>query len=132
MTITQADKCQVSAGTSGSCTLWQRINVMQVMRALSFEAHIIHYLFCCFDLHQDAKLKVFEEMATKFAAIVDSAARLASDPGEDDPLHSIASLYQTRANSTSLPKPRHVNHLLTVAPIHQRLGALLLGNSATW
>ena len=87
------------AGTSGSCTLWQRINVMQVMRALSFEAYIVHYLFCCFDLVQDAKLKVVQEMSNKFAAIVDSAARLASDPGEDDPLHSIASLYQTRANS---------------------------------
>ena len=105
MESTEADKDHVPAGTSGSCTLWQRINVMQVMRALSFEAHIIHYLFCCFDLHQDAKLRVVEEMSKKFAAIVDSAARLASDPGEDDPLHSIASLYQTRANSASWPLP---------------------------
>ena len=91
-----------AAGTSGSCTLWQRINVMQVMRVLSFEAPLIHYLFCCFDLVEDAKLKVVEEMTNKFSAIIDSAARLASDPGEDDPLHSIASLYQSRANSTHL------------------------------
>ncbi len=94
------------AGTSGSCTLWQRINVMQVMRSLSFEAYLVHYLFCCFDLVQDAKLKVVQEMSNKFAAIVDSAARLASDPGDDDPLHSIASLYQTRANSTSYHLPQ--------------------------
>lgn len=93
--------CLLGVGTSGSCTLWQRINVMQVMRALSFEAYFVHYLFCCFDLVQDAKLKVVQEMSNKFAAIVDSAARLASDPGDDDPLHSIASLYQTRANSRS-------------------------------
>ena len=72
---------------------------MQIMRALSFEAYIIHYLYCCFDLAPDARLRVVEEMSNKFAAMVDSAARLASDPGEDDPLHSIASLYQTRANS---------------------------------
>ena len=94
------------AGTSGSCTLWQRINVMQVMRSLSFEAYLVHYLFCCFDLVQDAKLKVVQEMSNKFAAIVDSAARLASDPGDDDPLHSIASLYQTRANSRSYHLPQ--------------------------
>ena len=106
---TLADKCRAPAGTSGSCTLWQRINVMQVMRGLSMEAHIIHYLFCCFDLHPDAKLRAVEEMSKKFAAIVDSAARLASDPGEGDPLHSIASLYQTRANSASLLMPCHVS-----------------------
>ena len=100
-TLQHVDACLDVAGTSGSCTLWQRINVMQVMRALSFEAYIVHYFFCCFDLVQDAKLKVVQEMSSKFAAIVDNAARLASDPGEDDPLHSIASLYQTRANSGS-------------------------------
>ena len=100
------DPCLDGAGTSGSCTLWQRINVMQVMRTLSFEAYIVHYLFCCFDLVQDAKLKVVQEMSNKFAAIVDSAARLASDPGEDDPLHAIASLYQTRANSESYTLPQ--------------------------
>ncbi len=48
---------------------------MQVMRSLSFEAYLVHYLFCCFDLVQDAKLKVVQEMSNKFAAIVDSAAR---------------------------------------------------------
>ena len=80
---------------------------MQVMRMLSFEAPLIHYLFCCFDLVEDAKGNVVEEMTNKFSAIIDSAARLASDPGEDDPLHSIASLYQSRANSTHL------------APLHQ-------------
>ena len=77
-------------------------NVMQVMRALSCEAHIVHYLFCCSDLVEDAKLRMVQEMCRKFAAIVDRAARLASDPGEDDPLHSIASLYQARANSAPL------------------------------
>lgn len=62
----------------------------------------MHYLFCCSDLVEDAKLRMVQEMCRKFAAIVDSAARLASDPGEDDPLHSIASLYQARANSAPL------------------------------
>ena len=87
------------------------------------EAHIIHYLFCCFDLHQDAKLRVVEEMSKKFAAIVDSAARLASDPGEDDPLHSIASLYQTRANSATLPMPCPVSPGLALLRSRATCGA---------
>ena len=112
--VLEANACWHGAGTSGSCTLWQRINVMQVMRSLSFEAYLVHYLFCCFDLVQDAKLKVVQEMSNKFAAIVDSAARLASDPGDDDPLHSIASLYQTRANSTSSYLPQSLSQSLVV------------------
>ena len=38
------------AGTGASCTLWQRINVMQVMRQLSYDAHIVHFLFCSYDM----------------------------------------------------------------------------------
>jgi hypothetical protein len=34
---------------AASCTLWQRINVMQVMRALTSDAYILHFLFCSYD-----------------------------------------------------------------------------------
>lgn len=40
------------AGTTQSRTLWQRINVMQIMRQLSHDAHIIHFLFCSYDMRQ--------------------------------------------------------------------------------
>lgn len=44
------------AGTTQSRTLWQRINVMQVMRQLSHDAHIIHFLFCNYDMRQACTL----------------------------------------------------------------------------
>jgi len=46
----------VFAGTTQSRTLWQRINVMQVMRQLSHDAHIIHFLFCNYDMRQACTL----------------------------------------------------------------------------
>ena len=40
------------AGMAPTCTLWQRINVMQVMRALTADAYILHFLFCSYDARQ--------------------------------------------------------------------------------
>ena len=39
----------VPAGTSSSCSLWQRISVMQVMRQLCADAYFLHFLFVTYD-----------------------------------------------------------------------------------
>ncbi len=39
-------------GTAPACTLWQRINVMQALRALSGDAYILYFLFTTYDLKQ--------------------------------------------------------------------------------
>lgn len=41
--------CPVPAGTSSSCSLWQRISVMQVMRQLCADAYFLHFLFVTYD-----------------------------------------------------------------------------------
>ncbi|BDA41918.1 Protein MON2 homolog [Coccomyxa sp. Obi] len=87
------------AGTTQSRTLWQRINVMQVMRQLSQDAHMMHFLFCSYDMRQDCKLNAMTDMVQSFASIVESTSRLGSDAPEDDTLHAVAALYQSRANS---------------------------------
>ena len=40
------------AGTAPACTLWQRINVMQALRALAGDAYILYFLFTTYDLKQ--------------------------------------------------------------------------------
>ncbi len=42
-------KRDVPAGTSSSCSLWQRISVMQVMRQLCADAYFLHFLFVTYD-----------------------------------------------------------------------------------
>ena len=44
--------CCVLAGAQAPCTLWQRINVMQVMRALCSDRHILFFLFDSYDMRQ--------------------------------------------------------------------------------
>ena len=41
-----------AAGTAPACTLWQRINVMQALRALAGDAYILYFLFTTYDLKQ--------------------------------------------------------------------------------
>ena len=41
-----------SAGTAPVCSLWQRINVMQSLRALAGDAYILYFLFTTYDLKQ--------------------------------------------------------------------------------
>lgn len=38
-----------AAGTLSSCSLWQRISVMQVMRQLCADAYFLHFLFVTYD-----------------------------------------------------------------------------------
>ncbi len=38
------------------CSLWQRINVMQSLRALAGDAYILYFLFTTYDLKQARKL----------------------------------------------------------------------------
>lgn len=42
------------------------------------------------------------DMVQSFASIVESTCRLGSDAPEDDTLHAVAALYQSRANSTPI------------------------------
>ncbi len=37
------------------CSLWQRINVMQSLRALAGDAYILYFLFTTYDLKQARK-----------------------------------------------------------------------------
>ena len=39
----------VSAGTQPSCSLWQRISVMQVMRQLCADAYFLLFLYTTYD-----------------------------------------------------------------------------------
>lgn len=39
----------VCAGTASSCSLWQRISVMQVMRRLCADAYFLHFLYVTYD-----------------------------------------------------------------------------------
>jgi len=41
------------------CSLWQRINVMQSLRALAGDAYILYFLFTTYDLKQARKCYVF-------------------------------------------------------------------------
>ncbi len=55
---------------------------------------------------QDCKLNAVADMVRAFASVVEGTTRSAPDaPVEDDPLHAIATLYQSRASSAP-PKPR--------------------------
>lgn len=54
---------------------------------------------------QDCKLNAMTDMVQSFASIVESTCRLGSDAPEDDTLHAVAALYQSRANSA--PTCRH-------------------------
>ena len=48
---------------------------------------------------QDCKLNAIADMVHGFAAIVEGTTRPIVDAPEEDPLHSVAALYQTRASS---------------------------------
>ena len=37
------------AGTASSCSLWQRISVMQIMRQLCADAYFLHFLYVTYD-----------------------------------------------------------------------------------
>lgn len=55
---------------------------------------------------QDCKLNALTDMVQSFAGIVESTSRLGSDAPEEDTLHAVAALYQSRANSAPLLAPR--------------------------
>lgn len=45
-------KTATCAGTSPECSLWQRVNVLVVLRHLSANAQITHFLFTTYDMRQ--------------------------------------------------------------------------------
>lgn len=59
----------------------------------------------CGHAAQDCKLNALTDMVQSYAGIVESTSRLGSDGPEDDTLHAVAALYQSRANSAA---PSHL------------------------
>ncbi|KAK9834027.1 hypothetical protein WJX81_004391 [Elliptochloris bilobata] len=84
------------AGTAPACTLWQRINVMQALRALAGDAYILYFLFTTYDLKQECKLNAVTDMVRCFADVMDAATGAPLGEG-DDPVQVIAGLYQSKA-----------------------------------
>ncbi|KAK9810126.1 hypothetical protein WJX72_005196 [[Myrmecia] bisecta] len=87
-------------GVSSSCSLWQRISVMQVMRHLCADAFILHFLFATYDMRDACKLNAVQQMVKCFAEIVDATTRVAIDVPEEDPVNTVAMLYHTKAQGT--------------------------------
>eukprot|EP00884_Botryococcus_braunii_P011071 jgi/Botrbrau1/19966/Bobra.0059s0082.1 len=83
-------------GTAPTCTLWQRINVLQVFRQLVTDASILHFLFLSYDLREECKLKAVTEMVRCFAEVVEGTLRL-SDTNDDESLKAVAALYHSKA-----------------------------------
>lgn len=75
------------AGAQAPCTLWQRINVMQVMRTLCSDRAILFFLFTSYDMRQDCKLNAVEEMVRCFSSMLESTVR----GGREDELVSTMS-----------------------------------------
>ncbi|KAK9811035.1 hypothetical protein WJX73_008056 [Symbiochloris irregularis] len=80
------------AGAESPCTLWQRINVMQVMRALCSDHHLLFFLFTSYDMRQDCKLNAVEEMVRCFSSMVES---IVSSSKEDELASTMSALLQT-------------------------------------
>jgi len=51
---------------------------------------------------QDCKLNAVTDMVQSFASTVENTSRLGPDTPEEDALHAVAALYQSRANSAPL------------------------------
>lgn len=86
------------AGTQPSCSLWQRISVMQVMRQLCADAYFLLFLYTTYDAKEN-KLFVLHNMVQRFAEIVDKVTAGSSEsPQDDDAVNAVATLYHNKAH----------------------------------
>ncbi|DBA68408.1 TPA: hypothetical protein ACH3X2_013711 [Trebouxia sp. C0005] len=87
------------AGTLSSCSLWQRISVMQVMRQLCADAYFLHFLFVTYDAKEECKLMALHQMVQRFAEIVDRVTWVTPEaPQDDDAVNAVAMLYHNKAH----------------------------------
>jgi Guanine nucleotide exchange factor in Golgi transport N-terminal len=85
------------SGVSPACTLWQRINAMQLMRHLCNDALMLQFLYVNYDAREDPKFKAVHEMIHCFSGIVESSSRLTTDFVDEEPLNAVAAFYQAKA-----------------------------------